>query len=125
MGVFSMRSRILRYWSYFRRGHSVYLAFIISFLNFIVIQYRLVISYIQFLYSMFSHLIYFALSFIAVYIPVAIVIGWWDYKRGAVITDLTLSARANPYFRDLAYAMYFIAQDRKDEAVKVLEKWIS
>ena len=40
------RDRLLRWLTYFRRGHNAYLVFLVSFANFVVIQYRLLIEYI-------------------------------------------------------------------------------
>ena len=82
-----VKPRLLRYWTYFRRGHSVYLIFAISFLNFVVIQWRLLIEQIDFLESVFHHFYVFTILFFITYIPLATIIGWIDYKRGAVPLD--------------------------------------
>jgi len=116
-------NRLLRIWIYFRRGHGTYLAFILSFINFIVIQYRLLIQKIPFLQSMFPSLLVFMTVFLATYIPLCIVIGYLDYKRFSVVQENILVARANPYSRDLARALILIADGRSDEAKKILRKW--
>ncbi len=118
-----LKKRILRCWTYFRRAHSTYLAFFISFANFIVIQYRLLIQYVPFLHYIFSSLTAFALTFFAIYVPLAILIGWLDYRKLAVPVDTALMAKANPYSRDIAKALYLIADGKYEEAKKVLEKW--
>jgi len=120
----SFKNRILRYWLYFRRGHGTYLVFLISFANFIVIQYRMLVVYIPFLEALFSSLISFSITFFLVYVPLATFIGRMDYKKFAVPVDLTVSAKANPYSRDLAKALMLICDGKYGEAKKILQKWV-
>lgn len=120
-----MNRRILRYWTYFRRGHATYLAFLMSFANFMVIQYRLLIEYVSFLEALFSSLTAFAATFFLVYLPVATVIGWLDYKRFAVPIDLTVRAHADPWVRDLADALMLMCDGKNGEAKRILRKWAS
>jgi len=124
MNFEKVKSVILRWWVYFRRAHNNYLAFALSFLNFIVIQYRLLIQYVPFLHLVFSSLLAFALSFFLVYVPAAIVIGWLDYKRLSVEVEQLLATQANPYARDIALALYLYMDGKVEEAKKVLEKWL-
>ena len=119
----SMKSRLLRYWTYFRRGHGVYLIFAISFLNFIVIQYQLLIREIPFLQALFSSLIIFTLVFFVVYVPLAVVIGWIDYKRGSVPVDSIIAYKASPYHRDLARAIMLLAEGKNKEVMTLMEIW--
>ena len=114
---------VLRLWSYFRRGHSTYLVFFVSFANFVVIQYRLVVEYVPFLHYLFESLATFALTFLLVYVPLAVLIGWLDFKKFAVPVDNELMTRANPWARDLAEALILIAEGRNREAVELLRKW--
>lgn len=118
-----MKKRLLRTWTYFRRGHAVYLAFVMSFMNFIVIQYRLLIEQIPVLAFIFSQLYVFALIFVLVYIPLSAIIGWIDYRRGSVPVDQEVAAQVNPWTIDLAKALQYIAQGENDKAIQVLEKW--
>jgi len=117
------KERILRCWTYFRRGHSTYLVFLVSLANFIVIQYRLLVEYIGALRLLFPSLILFALSFVMMYVPLATIIGWLDYRRLAVPVDMTVATRASPWHRDMAKALLLIAMGKNEEAVKILEKW--
>lgn len=117
-------ARLLRLWIYFRRGHGNYLAFLLSFVNFIVIQYRLLIQKIPQLQSLFPSLLVFMAVFFAIYIPVCVLIGYFDYKRFSVIQENILIAKANPYSRDLARALILLADGKKKEAKKILEKWV-
>ena len=117
------KERLLRWWIYFRRGHSTYLVFLLSFANFIVIQYRLLIEYVPMLSLVFTSLLSFAIAFFLIYLPLAILIGWYDYKRFAVPVESAVGAKASPYNRDLALALKLIAEGKNQEAVRVLEKW--
>lgn len=119
-----MINRLLRIWIYFRRGHGTYLAFILSFVNFIVIQYRLLIQKIPVLHNMLPSLLSFMTVFFATYIPTCVLIGWLDYKRFSVVQENILVTRANPYSRDLARALILLADGKKEEAKKILEKWV-
>jgi len=123
MRLSDVSSRVLRCWTYFRRGHSVYLVFLMSFLNFIVIQYRLVVQNIPILYKTLPRLWIFTIVLLATYIPIATIIGWLDYKKGSVPTDRALGAKASPWVRDLAKALMLIADGKSEEAKKILEKW--
>jgi len=115
---------MLRLWTYYRRGHGTYLVFLLSFANFIVIQYRLLVEYVPALRLLFSSLMVFAVAFFLVYVPLAVVIGWLDYRRFAVPVDSALTARASPWHRDVAKALILIAEGRGEEATKILEKWV-
>ncbi|NOJ28310.1 MAG: hypothetical protein DA330_09905, partial [Nitrososphaera sp.] len=65
----------------FRNGHSIYLAFVLSFVNFILIVYNLGISSIPVLNQALSNVWVFAAIFIFLYIPAAILIGYWHRKK--------------------------------------------
>ena len=81
MSFYSRRnSWIRRRWLDFRQGHTIYLVFAMTFLNFVTIQYALLIDRIPMLNSVFSNLWIFALAFVAVYMPLAIMIGYWHRK---------------------------------------------
>jgi len=68
----------------------------LSFANFILIFHRLLIERIEFLNGLFSSLWIFALTFVLIYIPVAIVIGRWHrITQIKIETEQTL--RNNPF----------------------------
>jgi hypothetical protein len=118
-----LKGRLLRYWTYFRRGHGVYLVFAISFLNFIVIQWSLLIEQIPPLQALFQHFYMFAILFFITYLPLATVIGWIDYKRGAMPVDQTVAAKANPWVQDLSKAIVLLAEGKNEEVIKLMKKW--
>ncbi len=69
-----------RRWFDFRQGHSVYLIFVLTFANFILIFHRLLVERVEFLNKIFSELWIFVLFFIIIYIPLSIIIGAWHRK---------------------------------------------
>ena len=69
-----------RRWFDFRLGHSVYLIFLLSFSNFILIFHRLLIERVEFLNGIFSELWMFIVLFVVVYFPIAIIVGAWHRK---------------------------------------------
>jgi hypothetical protein len=93
------RNWIGRRWLDFRQGHSLYLVFMMTFANFITIQYALLINRIPWLESIFSNLWIFALLFVTGYIPLAIVVGnWhrtsqWKIEQEATFRENVVGAR--------------------------------
>ena len=73
-------SWLRRRWFDFRLGHSVYLIFILSFSNFILIFHRLLIERVDFLNEFFSELWIFVLIFVVIYFPISIAVGAWHRK---------------------------------------------
>jgi hypothetical protein len=51
-----------------------------TFANFITIQYKLLIEKIPFINSIFESVWIFAIAFVLIYLPLAIIIGYWHRK---------------------------------------------
>jgi hypothetical protein len=73
-------SWVRRRWFDFRQGHSIYLAVVIMFANFITIQYSLMIERIPAFSTVLGNPVVFALAFLGGYMPLAIAIGHWHKK---------------------------------------------
>ena len=86
---------IRRRWWEFRQGHSIYLIFVLTFVNFILISYRLLIEKITIFKELIPELWIFALIFISLYIPAAILIGVW-HRRTQLRVETTLVNQQNP-----------------------------
>jgi len=84
-----------RRWWEFRQGHSVYLIFMLTFINFIHIAYRLLIEKVVFFKELFPDLWIFAILFILCYIPAAVLIGFW-HRKTQLRVDATLVQQQNP-----------------------------
>jgi hypothetical protein len=74
-----------RRWLDFRNGHSIYLAFVLTFVNFILISYNFAVKELvlklPFLQPLADSQVGFALLFIAIYVPAAIIIGYWHRRN--------------------------------------------
>ena len=88
---------IRRRWWEFRAGHSVYLIFVLTFINFILIAYRLLIEKIPMLQDVIPNLSMFILLFLGFYIPTAIIIGFW-HRKTQLKVETTLNMQQNPMF---------------------------
>lgn len=86
--------KIYRYIVYFRRGHGSWLVYLMSFANFIVIQYRLLVAHVSFLEAILPSLSAFAIVFFFVYVPLSIFIGRYDIKKATVPKE----AEVGPFF---------------------------
>ena len=84
-----------RRWWEFRQGHSVYLIFVLTFINFILISYRLLIERVTVFKELVPELWIFALLFIVFYIPAATLIGFW-HRRTQLRVETTLVQQQNP-----------------------------
>ncbi len=71
---------VRRRWLDFRNGHTIYLIFAMTFANFVTIQYKLLIDKLPFLNQFFGNILVFALVFIAIYVPLSIILGYWHRK---------------------------------------------
>jgi hypothetical protein len=88
---------IRRRWWEFRAGHSVYLIFVLTFINFILISYRLLIEKIPMFQDLIPNLSIFVLLFLGFYIPTAIIIGFW-HRKTQLKVETTLTMQQNPVF---------------------------
>ena len=85
-----------RWWE-FRTGHSTYLIFLLTFVNFVLISYRLLIEKIPIFQELIPNLSMFVLLFLAFYIPAAIIIGFW-HRKTQLKVETTLTMQQNPVF---------------------------
>jgi hypothetical protein len=122
-------SWVRRRWLDFRQGHSIYLAFLIMFANFITIQYSLMIERIPAFSTLFSNVWVFIIAFIAIYMPLAIVIGFWHRKsqwkveQEAMFNENVVQATMYLFLINLIEGK---ATDKERQEMKVmLEKIIS
>jgi len=137
-GVYSEMSRkiarILRdLWIYFKAGHGGYLVYSLSILNFIVLQHRLLISYVPFLSKYLSKLSTFVVFFFITYIPLAIILGYFEFRKGVIIRSPML----NPYTQDSIEATLLLnsglldyingdadgAREKIEESVNIMNRW--
>ena len=83
-------------WIYFKSGHSGYFAFILSMLNFVVLQYNLFVERIPILKQYMPRMGTFFILFSLIYFPVAILLGRFEFKKGTTMRRTFLA----PYAQD-------------------------
>lgn len=87
-------------WYEFRTGHSTYLIFILTFVNFVLISYRLLIEKVSFFRELVPELWIFSLLFLALYIPAAIIIGYW-HRHTQLKIENAITMQQNPFYAKL------------------------
>lgn len=108
---------------YFITGHSLIL-YLPWFLTQTTILYYLLIENVSDLKSAFPHYYIFFILFVIIYPTVTTLLGYWYVRKSELFpSELTTSFKQSPYNRDLAKAVSLIAQEKNQEAVKLLEKW--
>ena len=107
---------VQRRWLEFRTGHGVYLSFILSFTNFILIFYNLLIAKVPFLQGIIGNMYLFALVGSAVYVPLAVVVGHF-HNRKQLFIDNEIGSRANPVTLEV-----FERLDRLQRSVEELRR---
>jgi len=113
---------IRRRWLDFRNGHGLYLFFLMGFANFILIFHRLFIERIPFLENIFSELWMFAVFFVIIYVPTAILIGYW-HKKTQMKVELEILLRQNPFFaRWFGIIIDILTEKASKEEVENLRK---
>ena len=106
--VSAKNNNLRRRWLDFRNGHSIYLIFLMTFANFVTIQYKLLIEKVPFLtHSIFSSIWVFAIVFVAAYVPLGMLIGYWHRKnqfsveQEALFSQNQIGATINLFIIDL------------------------
>lgn len=84
-----------KWWMYFRTGHSIYLAFLFSITNFVILIFRIFIEKTDL--PIFDKLIEFAFFFMLLYIPTAIAVGHW-HRKSQYKVESDIKFLQNPYF---------------------------
>ena len=115
-----------RRWYDFRIGHSFYLIFLLSFANFILIFYRLLIEQVSGLNEIFSSLWLFVVVFILLYIPISVGIGAWHRKTQLKI-EADVALKQSPLLAKVLGTIMDIqtgkaSKEEIDELRKMLKK---
>jgi hypothetical protein len=103
-----------RRWWEFRQGHSIYLIFALTFINFILISYRLLIEKVAFFKELIPELWIFAILFLVIYIPAAILIGAW-HRKTQLRVEATIMVQANPLFAKMFRTLLDVQTGRANE----------
>ena len=120
-----------RRWWEFRQGHSIYLIFVLTFVNFILISYRLLIEKVPVFQKLVPELWIFALLFILIYLPAATLIGFW-HRRTQLRVENTLVQQQNPVLAKMVRTLLDVqmgiaSKEEIDEfrkmLIKIEKKW--
>ena len=116
-GKFRLRNKkwVKRRWLDFRNGHGIYLVFLVTVAQFLVIQYKLLLNNIPLFHSI--PLWAFAIFFVAIYIPLGAIIGYW-HRRTQYNVDNQTHFERNP----IGATMYLFLFDLIDGKVTEEEK---
>lgn len=88
---------LFRAWYYLRTGYSTYLTFIVGFMSYITVIYKLAIEdlALEWIFPRFHIFILFSLITI---IPLAVLIGWLHMKQTlAYSAGIAINVESNPY----------------------------
>ena len=86
---------IRRRWWEERSGHTIYLIYILTFVNYILITYTFFIEKIPFFQELIPHLWIFVVIFLVSYIPASTIIGYW-HRRTQLKVETTIKLLENP-----------------------------
>jgi hypothetical protein len=127
-------ARIFRdLWIYFKAGHGGYLVYSMSIMNFVVLQHRLLIQSVPFLSKYLGKLSSFIIFFFLTYIPLAIVLGHFEFRKG----ELTRRPMLNPYIQDSIESTLLLnsglldyingdadgAREKIEESLNIMNRW--
>ena len=90
------KSALYRAKFYFIRGHNQWLYLPLWGISLVTTIYVLLGSQLEFLYLLFPSILWFSLAFVSLYVPLAIFVGRWDFKRGAFKTEQAVWWEDNP-----------------------------
>ena len=115
-----MRSR----WWEFRIGHSTYLIFMLTFVNFILISHRLLIERVPFLQEILPELWIYMVAFLAIYIPLSIIIVFY-HRRTQLKVEQTLTMQQNPFIAKLFRVLLDVQTGKaSDEEIQEFRKML-
>ena len=90
------QKKILReFWWAGRMGHSIYLTIFLGFINFILIAFNFLIDGNEIFEKFISEIWVFSIIFLALYIPVSILIGRW-HSNTQIHVDMELKIFEDP-----------------------------
>jgi hypothetical protein len=117
VGKFRLRNKnwVKRRWLDFRNGHGLYLIFLLTVAQFVIIQHSLLLDKIPLFHSIPLWL--FTVVFLAIYVPLGAIIGYW-HRRTQYNVDNQTHFERNP----IGATMYLFLFDLIDGKVTEEEK---
>jgi len=103
-----------RRWLDFRNGNGNYLRFMLAFSNTIIIGYFFLVDRVNFFGDIFGNIVLFAVVFLAIYIPVSVLFGFW-HMRTQQRTEVTTTWEQRPL---MAKTFHLILKISENTATK-------
>ncbi|OLS28452.1 MAG: hypothetical protein HeimC2_06710 [Candidatus Heimdallarchaeota archaeon LC_2] len=91
---------ISRLRTYFLRGHSNWFAYVMSLLNFVTISFYLLIENLTIVSDNFKFR-HYVLLFVVVYLPLAIIVGYFDMTRGTYRVEQKMAKELSPLWKEV------------------------
>ena len=92
---------IKKRWLEERFGHSSYLMYVLTLVNFILISYRYFIESDPILHELISDLWLFTIILLIFYVPISILIGYW-HRQTQLSTENTIKRLEDPLFAHIS-----------------------
>ena len=93
--------QVARLKQYFLRAHNNWFALVFSLINFTLIFYNLLFKNLYFIPEILKSYSIFFILFGSLYFPVAIVLGFFDYKKGTYKAEQSLSRELSPIWQEV------------------------
>ena len=110
----NVRHSASRGYTYFRRGHNVYLSLLMWGINTITVVYVLLSTEVPLIRVLFPTIGSFALVFGLAYVLICTVSGWHDYNQGTWVQESAIHFQNNPEWVALKKEVAEIKRDVKD-----------
>ena len=120
----NVRHKASRGYTYFRRGHNVYLSLLMWSINTITVVYVLLSTEMPIIKILFPTIGSFALVFGVSYIVICTVSGWYDYNYGTWVQESEIHFINNPEWIALKKEVSEIKEDIK-EIKKMVREMVS
>ncbi|MHA2156197.1 MAG: hypothetical protein ACXABU_12705 [Candidatus Hodarchaeales archaeon] len=86
---------------YFLRGHGNWFALMFSLINFTLIFYNLLFVNLFFIPEYLKSFSVFFIIFGIIYFPIAVVVGWLDFKKGTYKAEQQLTRNISPIWKEV------------------------
>lgn len=93
-------SRVYRLWFYMRRGYATYLAIAVNVVNFISIQYYVLVERLGLLWFI-PNIYVFAALMLPALLALTITLGWIDAHKGVIKTETSIVGSQNPWIQEI------------------------
>jgi len=99
---------------YFLRGHSNWFALAFSLLNFTLIFYNLLFKNLFFIPEFLKSYLVFFIVFGCLYLPLATIFGYLDFKKGTYRAEQLLSREISPIWNEVFEKLDKLEQENQE-----------